>query len=502
MFESRPNPDAEVLTDLTCAARGENQHAYRKIDAATRLLQAWLDRAADHPDRDPNSYAHNALAEIATTLVVSTTSAEHYATLGLELARLPRIRDAFAAGDIDYARARRIALAAADYSDAVADAIQHDALAAAATCTPSELDTALDALLIRTAPDEHAELQVDKTGEKRRVRKRKNGTLSRIQADLSPEEVAAFWQRLHELAATVCPGDPRDQRTLLADAYVAIGHGETTLDCRCVGGVCTADTHRPQTRRTPLIQITIEVATLLGLRAEPAYLEGHGPIDPALARRLAKDATWVPMLTEALALIEPAPDRAPEAESEPDTEQDPEAMAGREPESDTAPEVESELAAPADLDRETAPESHTEPEPEADPAPQAQPESESEPGLESAAELSEQPARQCPTPSLAQFKARGTRHAAGYVPNGACRPANPLNAVVDDAVIRAALAELTAGGDGHGGFTEPPAGALTYRPNAETAALVRARDRHCRFPGCQMPAARCQLDHIVPFDHE
>ncbi|HEY5855952.1 MAG TPA: hypothetical protein VIW24_18385, partial [Aldersonia sp.] len=88
MFESRPNPDAAVLTDLTGAARGENQHAYRKIDAATRLLHAWLDRAADHPDRDPDSYAHNALAEIATHLVVSTTAAEHYATLGLELDRL------------------------------------------------------------------------------------------------------------------------------------------------------------------------------------------------------------------------------------------------------------------------------------------------------------------------------------------------------------------------------------------------------------------------------
>ncbi|HEY5852953.1 MAG TPA: HNH endonuclease signature motif containing protein, partial [Aldersonia sp.] len=55
--------------------------------------------------------------------------------------------------------------------------------------------------------------------------------------------------------------------------------------------------------------------------------------------------------------------------------------------------------------------------------------------------------------------------------------------------------------DGHGGLLVPPAGALTYRPNAETAALVRARDRHCRFPGCTMPAARCQLDHIRPFDH-
>ncbi|MBM4496573.1 hypothetical protein GS426_14940 [Rhodococcus hoagii] len=45
-------------------------------------------------------------------------------------------------------------------------------------------------------------------------------------------------------------------------------------------------------RRKPLVQITVDIATLLGLTASPAYLDGHGPIDPALARTLAEDATW------------------------------------------------------------------------------------------------------------------------------------------------------------------------------------------------------------------
>ncbi|WP_206780507.1 HNH endonuclease signature motif containing protein, partial [Microbacterium sp. AISO3] len=27
--------------------------------------------------------------------------------------------------------------------------------------------------------------------------------------------------------------------------------------------------------------------------------------------------------------------------------------------------------------------------------------------------------------------------------------------------------------------------------------LLRARDRHCRFPGCRQPAIRCELDHTV-----
>ncbi|MDZ7910377.1 MAG: HNH endonuclease signature motif containing protein [Rhodococcus sp. (in: high G+C Gram-positive bacteria)] len=43
--------------------------------------------------------------------------------------------------------------------------------------------------------------------------------------------------------------------------------------------------------------------------------------------------------------------------------------------------------------------------------------------------------------------------------------------------------------------------ALIYRPDTLTTAAVRLRDRHCRFPGCHRPAARCQLDHIVAFDH-
>ena len=30
------------------------------------------------------------------------------------------------------------------------------------------------------------------------------------------------------------------------------------------------------------------------------------------------------------------------------------------------------------------------------------------------------------------------------------------------------------------------------------ARWVRARDRHCRFPGCRRPAMQCDLDHVIP----
>ena len=38
-----------------------------------------------------------------------------------------------------------------------------------------------------------------------------------------------------------------------------------------------------------------------------------------------------------------------------------------------------------------------------------------------------------------------------------------------------------------------------YRPPSGMAAAVRLRDQHCRFPGCSVPAARCDLDHLDPW---
>ena len=38
-----------------------------------------------------------------------------------------------------------------------------------------------------------------------------------------------------------------------------------------------------------------------------------------------------------------------------------------------------------------------------------------------------------------------------------------------------------------------------YRPSAALAEFVRWRDLTCRFPGCDAPAAVCDIDHTVPY---
>ncbi|KZE88670.1 HNH endonuclease signature motif containing protein [Microbacterium sp. TNHR37B] len=41
-----------------------------------------------------------------------------------------------------------------------------------------------------------------------------------------------------------------------------------------------------------------------------------------------------------------------------------------------------------------------------------------------------------------------------------------------------------------------------YRPSAHLRRTLRARDEHCRFPGCRQPARRCDIDHTIAREHD
>ena len=67
--------------------------------------------------------------------------------------------------------------------------------------------------------------------------------------------------------------------------------------------------------------------------------------------------------------------------------------------------------------------------------------------------------------------------------------------------------EIAGEGVWHRLVTDPVSGILTdystttYQPPARLRAAVQARDGTCQHSGCHRPAARCDLDHIEPFDH-
>ncbi|MDV8054664.1 MULTISPECIES: DUF222 domain-containing protein [unclassified Rhodococcus (in: high G+C Gram-positive bacteria)] len=674
------------LEALTAAAREENRQAARKITACYRVHCDWITRDSKH-----KHYSRYGRTEMAVALGCSATVAESYVSVGVALhTRMPLLRVAFEAGEIDLPRVRTVCRILDNLSDDIVRSVEKEVVEAARRSSPGPLEQAIWDILLRVAPEEAAALR-EFAKKFRTVTYSPAGELARIRAELTAPEAAAAWQLLEEMADTLCPKDPRGKKERLCDAFMARMHGEPRLACLCQREDCPKkDTALPD-RRVPLTMITVDIATLIGLLANSAYLAGHGSIDPDLARELARNSHWQILPTEAVTLAEKLglavqnpetgewerrPDSektsaATEPETETATDEDNDTRSDADPDADaeegTGPEANSraatdssteptpasspapapapgntstptpEPAAPASApapppapespqtladgvdvtgdaeengetgdaeeNDESTPAPATDPpatpDPDADPArkhaatrtgtpvidPPAQATSATGPDLAASSEpasASLSPAGQTPpapdiTPNCSESRSpttpsdsttsgatsaqgpeprtgstatdadvaaaaaaaasdnprqrrlgtltsaaalfcthtpvgRGTRHSSALDVPSAMRRNNrtiptghtPSGLYLGSASLAAAL-EAAIAADPTLGKSVPrdplTDRALIYRPDTLTTAAVRLRDKHCRFPGCHRPAARCQLDHITPFDH-
>ncbi|MFC9786191.1 DUF222 domain-containing protein [Rhodococcus sp. NPDC127528] len=496
-----PAADGTTLIDIAHAARLENHYTACKVLTAGRFWQSWIERDAQLGSGDIVDCGNNAITEIAVRLGCSKTMAESYATTGVDLhLRLPLIRAAFQAGDLDYARVRTVCRETTGLHPDTTTALEPEILTAARSLTPGPLATEIARLVTHHAPEEAAQQREEEQAHCRRIAQRRAGTAAAtLEITTSPDEAQQFMQLVTEFAATVCPKDKRGKQCRMVDAVMAIMHGEPYLACTCGSEDCNQSgrTALPG-RRTPLTQITIDVATVLGLLSEPAYLHGHGLIDPDLARQLAADGTWQAMLTEALDLAE----QLGLTNNQEQTETDSQTRTCQPTAEDT------------DLGNVAAVDNSASDEPSSTHLPRT-PEQTGRP-IEP---REPQPTSPQPTPRfrLRSFLAQGRRRKAGHVPDAGPPGGSPTSesstetpsappasvGTMAEAMLAAIAANPTLAlgehPDGHGGLTCRPDGALTYRPDVATSALVRARDQHCRFPGCTRPAAQCQLDHIVEY---
>jgi hypothetical protein len=77
----------------------------------------------------------------------------------------------------------------------------------------------------------------------------------------------------------------------------------------------------------------------------------------------------------------------------------------------------------------------------------------------------------------------------GEVPGLGPIPAKVARELAADGTWRAWITNTTG--------TVQATSSLAYTPSPNLAELIRAREPHCRMPGCRQPATRCDLDHTV-----
>ncbi|MET4609592.1 hypothetical protein ABIC28_000562 [Rhodococcus sp. PvR044] len=472
---------AAALSALREYGRAENIAAAHKVLTAAAFARRQF---ASEVDLFGEEFAYRAgrSAEMETSLAlgVSAFTAERYVAVGNALdLRLPLIRAVFVSGRVDFPRVFALVDATAEISDATLVLMEPHLADAALYLTPKKLVAEVMRELIRISPAEAEELRKRRERHSRRVSVTADlHGMAQAYATLTAAEGRALDSLICEMAGTVCREDPRTVDNLRTDAFMALVHGEIYLHCQCARDDCpTAHLPRPE-RPKPEVHIHIDLESLLRLADHPGHLEGHGPIDPELARLLAGDATWQAVITDARRI-----------EAERNATVGDEGESGRDGDCTTdtefeAPEAICEVGEPPG-------------DPQGDQVPQETKggngsgdtsASTRVPGIPSRYRLRRRPSGQLPPrhspPNPSPDKnSRGPR----------------ITDILDAITANPALLDGQHP-DGHGGHDHPPRGALTYRPSNAVRAAVFDKYDTCTFPGCTVKARDCQFDHIVEFD--
>jgi len=495
--------------------------------------------AAEAAGGDPGETVRGALCDLAVTMTGTRRDASVVHDVAERLHRMPLTALRFVTGSFDWSTVVTITSVLHRASDETIAKIEYEVCASGGRMRPQALRNRIWRLWMKadpigaaaareTAKSEEVGVRIDRTGP---------GGIASLIAKITDLEAAEADALIVEMVGTVCKGDPRSTGTLRAVGLMALLHGEHSLACQCDRGddcpVAGAVDDIPP-RRGHLLQIVVAVETLLGLSSEPATLADGTPIDPEVARIVATDAKWQALLTELVEMLKPEQTSRGDEGSNDDGRDDngPDGGGldggpdGGDPDDGGpdsggpdgggsgggGPRNGGSGATPGSPDGSAS--EHTD-----GPSRSGPDHADSVGGDGSGLQSSSfGPFSTVSSSLLRRVVGMGRVRGAAQLPSarlvGAhCLPsAVPLpgeESVRDGLVARwlAWIAERPerARGifpDGHGGESAPSRSAVTYRPGARVVAFVRAAYRTCTFPNCDVPAARCQIDHLVPFDHD
>jgi hypothetical protein len=290
--------DAELLELMGEAQRSERAGFARQLLATGRFTERRMEQMSGEHDFWCVDDWEVVAAEIGAELGISrgrASSQMRYGTTLLE--RFPKLGEVFLAGEVDF----RVIAAAIFRTDLISDkAVLAKIDMELAGKAPSwnklsreKVTELVDWMVIDLDPeavrvarqcdlDRHIEVEPGQNG------------MAEIWGSVRAPDAAAFDTKLNELAATVCPDDPRTKTQRRADALTPLAAGAATMPCTCGSQGCSAPPAESSTSQI-VINVLAEAATIEGTSDKPGYLPGYGALPAERVTELAKQAKLRPV---------------------------------------------------------------------------------------------------------------------------------------------------------------------------------------------------------------
>ena len=222
--------------------------------------------------------AHRAAAtEIRAGLSLTRRAADAELDLALDLAqRLPRVWQALAAGDIDVPKARVIVTGTTHLSIATAQEVAGRIIDDAPGLTTGQLRVRIARLCISADPDD-ARKRYETAVEERRLVLEANpdGTAHLTGFDLPADRALAVSRKINRLARQLkSRHETRTMDQLRADVFLDL------LESRHTGG--------RQGQDRGVVDVQVDLTTLMGLTESAGELSGYGPIVADIARQVTE----------------------------------------------------------------------------------------------------------------------------------------------------------------------------------------------------------------------
>jgi hypothetical protein len=237
------------------------------------------------PGQFPSQVSEFVSDEVAAALTLTGPAAGVLSEVALDLAiRLPGTFRAQRAGIIDYPRARLIAESTRILTDEQAGQVEAKILPAAGEQTTGRLRAALARAVIAVDPQAATRRREEAQKDPRVRRWREDaGTAALAGYSLPPADVLAADQRLTDRAVALRDAGLRGSlEELRARAYL-----DTLLGRDSTPPAAPPNPTPGRPRLAARVNLTVPLATALGLADFPGLVAGFGPVDAPLARHLA-----------------------------------------------------------------------------------------------------------------------------------------------------------------------------------------------------------------------